>query len=207
MSDEDKEIDVESGDDVVDYWEYKDRLPTKKKLKVVTKDEELEDGMPQTFSSLEEKRAHHNALERKRRDHIKDSFSGLRDSIPSLEGEKSSRAQILHKATEHIQYMRRKNISNQVDIDELKRHNTILDQQVRQLEKARASGSLPLEPAVAALLTSDLLLQPSTETSTHTIQTDTSSKHEQSVLLERPDRAGDHDDYTIAPKRLKSDPS
>merc|ERR1712039_131376 len=136
-----------------------------------------------------EKRAHHNALERKRRDHIKDSFSGLRDSIPSLEGEKSSRAQILHKATEHIQYMRRKNISNQVDIDELKRHNTILDQQVRQLEKARASGSLPLEPAVAALLTSDLLLQPSTETSTHTIQTDTSSKHEQSVLLERPDRA------------------
>lgn len=35
-----------------------------------------------------EKRAHHNALERKRRDHIKDSFSSLRDSVPSLHGEK-----------------------------------------------------------------------------------------------------------------------
>lgn len=35
-----------------------------------------------------DKRAHHNALERKRRDHIKDSFSSLRDSIPSLHGEK-----------------------------------------------------------------------------------------------------------------------
>lgn len=35
-----------------------------------------------------DKRAHHNALERKRRDHIKDSFSGLRDSVPSLQGEK-----------------------------------------------------------------------------------------------------------------------
>jgi len=35
-----------------------------------------------------EKRAHHNALERKRRDHIKDSFSSLRDSVPSLLGEK-----------------------------------------------------------------------------------------------------------------------
>lgn len=35
-----------------------------------------------------DKRAHHNALERKRRDHIKDSFTGLRDSIPSLVGEK-----------------------------------------------------------------------------------------------------------------------
>lgn len=37
-----------------------------------------------------DKRAHHNALERKRRDHIKDSFSGLRDSVPSLQGEKVS---------------------------------------------------------------------------------------------------------------------
>lgn len=35
-----------------------------------------------------EKRAHHNALERKRRDHIKDSFTSLRDSVPSLQGEK-----------------------------------------------------------------------------------------------------------------------
>ena len=35
-----------------------------------------------------DKRAHHNALERKRRDHIKDSFSVLRDSVPALAGEK-----------------------------------------------------------------------------------------------------------------------
>lgn len=35
-----------------------------------------------------EKRAHHNALERKRRDHIKGSFGDLRDVIPSLKGEK-----------------------------------------------------------------------------------------------------------------------
>lgn len=35
-----------------------------------------------------EKRAHHNALERKRRDHIKDSFTSLRDAVPALHGEK-----------------------------------------------------------------------------------------------------------------------
>lgn len=40
------------------------------------------------YSQQVDKRAHHNALERKRRDHIKDSFSGLRDSVPSLQGEK-----------------------------------------------------------------------------------------------------------------------
>lgn len=40
------------------------------------------------FRQEAEKRAHHNALERKRRDHIKDSFSSLRDSVPALQNEK-----------------------------------------------------------------------------------------------------------------------
>ena len=39
-------------------------------------------------SPMVDKRAHHNALERRRRDHIKDSFHDLRDCIPSLQGEK-----------------------------------------------------------------------------------------------------------------------
>lgn len=41
-------------------------------------------------ASKADKRAHHNALERKRRDHIKDSFTVLRDSIPTIQGEKVS---------------------------------------------------------------------------------------------------------------------
>ncbi|XP_044294095.1 protein max isoform X3 [Varanus komodoensis] len=92
-----------------------------------------------------DKRAHHNALERKRRDHIKDSFHSLRDSVPSLQGEKqqASRAQILDKATEYIQYMRRKNHTHQQDIDDLKRQNALLEQQVRALEKARSSTLQP----------------------------------------------------------------
>lgn len=43
---------------------------------------------PFFLSMQAEKRAHHNALERKRRDHIKDSFSSLRESVPALQGEK-----------------------------------------------------------------------------------------------------------------------
>ncbi|XP_051264027.1 protein max isoform X9 [Dicentrarchus labrax] len=93
-----------------------------------------------------DKRAHHNALERKRRDHIKDSFHSLRDSVPALQGEKStkqaSRAQILDKATEYIQYMRRKNHTHQQDIDDLKRQNALLEQQVRALEKVKGSTQL-----------------------------------------------------------------
>uniref|UniRef100_A0A3Q3BDH3 Protein max n=1 Tax=Kryptolebias marmoratus TaxID=37003 RepID=A0A3Q3BDH3_KRYMA len=92
--------------------------------------------------SMKDKRAHHNALERKRRDHIKDSFHSLRDSVPSLQGEKASRAQILDKATEYIQYMRRKNHTHQQDIDDLKRQNALLEQQVRALEKVKGSTQL-----------------------------------------------------------------
>lgn len=95
-----------------------------------------------------EKRAHHNALERKRRDHIKDSFSSLRDSIPSLQGEKvtgmkASRAQILKKAADYIQFMRRKNSSHQQDIDDLKRQNQMLEGQIRSLEKAHTVKTYP----------------------------------------------------------------
>lgn len=92
------------------------------------------------FQSAADKRAHHNALERKRRDHIKDSFHSLRDSVPSLQGEKASRAQILDKATEYIQYMRRKNHTHQQDIDDLKRQNALLEQQG---EQPRSWGNWP----------------------------------------------------------------
>uniref|UniRef100_A0A2K5TSY0 Protein max n=2 Tax=Macaca TaxID=9539 RepID=A0A2K5TSY0_MACFA len=46
------------------------------------------------FQSAADKRAHHNALERKRRDHIKDSFHSLRDSVPSLQGEKGTKTKL-----------------------------------------------------------------------------------------------------------------
>ena len=38
----------------------------------------------------DDRRAHHNELERRRRDHIKDHFIALKNSIPLLEGEKVS---------------------------------------------------------------------------------------------------------------------
>jgi len=88
------------------------------------------------------KRSHHNALERKRRDHIKESFNGLRDSVPSLQGEKASRAQILNKATEYIQDMTRKNTCHKDDIEELRRQNTELEMRIRALERAKREGIL-----------------------------------------------------------------
>lgn len=89
-----------------------------------------EDTQSGSFRSKgDNKRDNHNALERRRRDLIKDSFSKLRDAVPSLSGEKASRAQILKKAAEYIQVMRKKNQSNQADIDELGRLNKMLEDQ------------------------------------------------------------------------------
>jgi len=88
-----------------------------------------------------DRRAHHNALERKRRDHIKDSFTGLRDAIPTMQGDKSSRAQILRKAAEYISFMRRKQSTNQQDIEDLRRQNSHLEKQIRVLEGAKQSGN------------------------------------------------------------------
>eukprot|EP00037_Helgoeca_nana_P037588 m.16683 g.16683 ORF g.16683 m.16683 type:complete len:152 (+) comp9094_c0_seq1:106-561(+) len=84
--------------------------------------------------SKADKRAHHNALERKRRDHIKDSFTVLRDSIPALTGEKSSRAQILNKATDFIVLMRKKNLGHQDEMERLRRENEELERETVDLE-------------------------------------------------------------------------
>merc|ERR1712107_235506 len=106
-------------------------------------DSENEDDGAGNLSSMSEndKRAHHNLLERKRRDHIKDSFNGLKDAIPTLQGDKSSRAQILKKASEYIAFMRQNNGRNSKDIEDLRRQNAHLENQIRALEKAKSSGN------------------------------------------------------------------
>ncbi|CAL1540059.1 unnamed protein product [Lymnaea stagnalis] len=126
MSDEDREIDIESDAD----------------------DEES----PQTFSS-DDKRAHHNALERKRRDHIKDSFHSLRDCVPQddnkvviteRECQKTSRAQILRQAAEYIIRMRDKTLQNDKHISILKQQNEDLQAQIKALQKSQAGGKTVL---------------------------------------------------------------
>lgn len=125
-----------------------------------------DDDRDNDIESDADKRAHHNALERKRRDHIKDSFSSLRDALPAFQGDKvrikneksqsqgrerpskASRAQILKKAADYIHSMRRKNTAHQNDIEDLKRQNKVLEEQIRSLEKAKATGNFAAAAAV-----------------------------------------------------------
>lgn len=103
-----------------------------------------DDDRDNDIESDTDKRAHHNALERKRRDHIKDSFSMLRDALPFFQADKvrASRAQILKKAADYITTMRRKNVAHQQDVDDLKSQNKALEEQIRLLEKAKTPENL-----------------------------------------------------------------
>ena len=91
---------------------------------------------------------------------------------------------------------------------------------VRQLEKARSTGTLTLDPATAALLNPELLLQPTAQDNVMGVQgeqlpvvqsvqstaTEPITKNEGTVIMDRPNPTSDHDDYTIAPKRMKHEP-
>eukprot|EP01136_Pigoraptor_vietnamica_P044878 Opistho-1_new@22151 len=87
------------------------------------------------------KRANHNALERKRRDHIKDRFSTLKSNIPTISGDNPSRAMILNKATDYIRYMKKKNAMDLAEVAELRKQNATLTEQIKSLDP----GSSPTE--------------------------------------------------------------
>merc|ERR1712112_115990 len=98
-------------------------------------EDDLSGGANLSHLSEHEKRAHHNALERKRRDHIKDSFHSLRDCVPqddhkSNASSKTSRAQILRQAAEYIIRMRDKTMQNDKHIQILKQQNEELHAQI-----------------------------------------------------------------------------
>jgi len=76
------------------------------------------------------KRSHHNVLERKRRDLIKDSFSKLRDAVPTLTNQRASRAQILKKAADFIQHIHQRNETTRANIEELERKNLELENKI-----------------------------------------------------------------------------
>ncbi|VDM40577.1 unnamed protein product [Toxocara canis] len=104
----------------------------------------------------DDRRAHHNELERRRRDHIKDHFMSLKDAIPLLEGEKSSRALILKRAVEYISMMQKQIAENQSDIAQLRQQNKELETQIKALDKCRKTTPPFVEEEIARPSVSNL---------------------------------------------------
>ena len=78
---------------------------------------------------------------------------------------------------------------------------------VRELEKVRTNGPVTLDSSAAALLgsASELLLNTNTPTENGLSNgtSETTTVKVEPVFIDRPNNAGDHDDYTIAPKKAK----
>ncbi|XP_062510006.1 protein max-like [Corticium candelabrum] len=91
---------------------------------------------------LMDRRAYHNALERKRRGQMKESFNNLRDTIPQLAGEKASRCQVLNSATSYIETLRATTQEHRRDIDAIKKENFALEQQIKMLQMANAERAI-----------------------------------------------------------------
>ncbi|CAB3396457.1 unnamed protein product [Caenorhabditis bovis] len=84
-------------------------------------------------------REQHNALERRRRDNIKDMYACLREVVPEANSERASRAVILKKSIESIQSKQAIKQQLTEDIQELTEENAKLQDQIvalrAQLEK------------------------------------------------------------------------
>ena len=78
-------------------------------------------------------RAHHNALEKRRRQRIRQSFESLRDSVPVVfRGKyKSSRSEILRNATEYIRHLKEANLALFRNIQRLRFENQQLEREMQ----------------------------------------------------------------------------
>lgn len=73
-------------------------------------------------------RAQHNALERRRRDNIKDMYGALKDAIPGMQNERASRAVILKRAVDMI-------TTKQSIVEDMAAENARLEQENAELEE------------------------------------------------------------------------
>ncbi|VDO28599.1 unnamed protein product [Haemonchus placei] len=88
-------------------------------------------------------RAQHNALERRRRDNIKDMYTSLKDAVPDMQNERASRAVILRRAIEVIEEKQQQQAELQADCDRLRNETAELEREVRNeaLLKNRSASS------------------------------------------------------------------
>lgn len=87
-------------------------------------------------------RAHHNALEQKRRGVIRGCFETLRKSVPTLDsGKKLSRSGILRETAKYIRATKEKMVGYQADIEEMRLQNQLLSNELERLEALPSKNS------------------------------------------------------------------
>ncbi|CAA98543.1 Max-like protein 1 [Caenorhabditis elegans] len=95
------------------------------------------------FDPKRHAREQHNALERRRRDNIKDMYTSLREVVPDANGERvqASRAVILKKAIESIEKGQSDSATLSVDVAEQESKNAKLREEIARLKAKKDPSS------------------------------------------------------------------
>ncbi|VDK71552.1 unnamed protein product [Litomosoides sigmodontis] len=92
--------------------------------------------------SKQHARAQHNALERRRRDNIKDMYGALKDSIPGMQNERASRAVVLKRSIDLI-------TSRKADLEKILAQNRTLEEEnvtlENEIERLKRTPEKPTE--------------------------------------------------------------
>ncbi|XP_075259182.1 uncharacterized protein LOC142351018 [Convolutriloba macropyga] len=90
----------------------------------------------------EVKKDNHKERERARRNLIKDRFAYLRATIPTLgeNAHKMARTEVLEHVIEYIQFMRNRNQSHMIDIENLRVNNVNMEEQTKGLHMSLRCG-------------------------------------------------------------------
>ncbi|GMT07211.1 hypothetical protein PENTCL1PPCAC_29385 [Pristionchus entomophagus] len=105
-------------------------------------DDPMEELSPEELKQLDPKkhaRAQHNALERRRRDNIKDMYSNLGRTVADTSSERASRAQILRKAIESIEEKQNECRKKEAELAAIEAENAELERRCRELLEKRKS--------------------------------------------------------------------
>ncbi|KHJ75909.1 Helix-loop-helix DNA-binding domain protein [Oesophagostomum dentatum] len=86
-------------------------------------------------------RAQHNALERRRRDNIKDMYTSLKDVVPDMQNERASRAVILRRAIEVIEEKQQQRADLKADCDRIRNEMAELEREIARLRENLAKSN------------------------------------------------------------------
>lgn len=99
------------------------------------------------FDPKRHAREQHNALERRRRDNIKDMYTSLREVVPDTNGERvqASRAVILKEAIETIEKGQADNVALAAEIAKKETKNAKMKEEIARLKSKKATAtSMPV---------------------------------------------------------------
>ncbi|VDK56730.1 unnamed protein product [Anisakis simplex] len=104
-------------------------------------DEDVAMGSQAVVDTRKHARAQHNALERRRRDNIKDMYSALKDTIPGMSAERASRAVVLKNAVDMITQMENHLKKIVSENEQLEKENAELEAEIAKYEKVVCQSS------------------------------------------------------------------